>query len=294
MKNLKLCKKIFLAPLLSFLLVFVLFLGCSGKEPLYEDPNLMAESDFFIDLDIPESDDEEQSVPIIEEPETLAASSGTGYILEFPQLSGSFTGPGVNFAELNPANYEVVNREAMEAMGMAPWYVAYLAGVRLYREGNFESSIIELNRAISLNSDYANAYVYRGNAQRTIGNLARAIDDYNHALEINNSYAEVYNYRGFAHAQRGDFHLAIADYTQAIYHSTDYADAYFNRAYAYAKLGNWDLSIHDYTQVIRLEPDNAIAYNLRGHAWFDRGDRANAARDYDTADSLLMESSEGD
>ena len=264
----------------------LLLFGCSREESQHESLIIKPEEEVLI-FDIPEIDEEELSIHEDEEPETSRVSTGTVYFLEFPQLTGTYSGLGVNLAEINPANYEVINREVMEVMGMAPWYVAYLAGVRFYQEGNFQSSITEFNRAINLNSDFTNSYVYRGNAQRRMGNLARAIDDYNRALVLNNSYAEVYNYRGFVHAQRGDYHLAIDDYTQAIYHNNDYADAYFNRAHAHSIMGNWDLSIADYTQVIRLEPDNAIAYNRRGNAWFDRGDRENAALDYEAADSIL-------
>ena len=171
---------------------------------------------------------------------------------------------GINIAELNPANYEKVNREAMEGMGMAPSYVAYLAGEKFYKEGNYTGAITEYTRAISLKADYDEAYISRGNAKRRTGDYDGAINDYSQALNIKANQAEVLNYRGFAHAQKGDYSQAITDYTQAIRSKADYADAYFNRAYAYGKQKNWDEAIADYTQVIKLEPTNLVAFRERG------------------------------
>ena len=207
-----------------------------------------------------------------------------------PLLVGDFSSAlpslGINLSELNPANYEKVNREAMEGMGMAPYYVAFLAGEKLYREGDFGKAVTEYTRSISLKGDYAEAYASRGNARRKSGDYARAIDDYSRALSLQGGYAEVYNYRGFLYAQRGDLKRAIDDYTQAIRYKAGYTDAYFNRAYAHARQENWDGAIADYTQVIKAEPSNAVAYNERGKAWSSKGDKAKADADYAAAAKL--------
>ena len=207
-----------------------------------------------------------------------------------PLMAGDFSllrsisgANGIQISELNPVNYQKINQEVMEGMGMAPNYVAFLSGEKLYREGNYDRAIAEYSRSISLKSDYAGAYVSRGNAQRRKGDYTRAIEDYTRALSLKRDYPEVYNYRGFVYTQQGDLNRAIADYTQAIRYKADYADAYFNRAHAYGKQGSWDLCIADYTQVIKLEPANAIAYNERGNAWSGKGDKARAGADYEAA-----------
>jgi tetratricopeptide (TPR) repeat protein len=212
-----------------------------------------------------------------------------------PYLAGDFSAlysqggrlpGGINISELNPASYQRVNREAMESMGMAPYYVAFLGGEKYYRDGDYDKAIAEYNRCISLKADYPEAYASRGNAYRRKGDVSRAIEDYTRAISLRSSYAEVYNYRGFLFARRGELRRAVEDYTQAIRYKDDYADAYFNRAHAYGELGNWDLAIADYTQVIRLEPKNWSAYNQRGNAWYSKGDRAKAAEDYAVAERL--------
>ena len=205
-----------------------------------------------------------------------------------PLLVGNFREQlpslGINLSELNPVNYEKVNREAMEGMGMAPYYVAYLSGEKFYKDGNFDTAITEYSRSISLKSDYTDAYVSRGNARRRKGEFDRAIEDYNRALNLEKNYAEVFNYRGFCYAQKGDFNRAISDYTQAIRQKPDLTDVYFNRAYAYGKQESWEKAIADYTQVIKAEPGNRIAYNERGNAWSKLGDTAKAQADYAAAE----------
>ena len=193
---------------------------------------------------------------------------------------------GINLSELNPVNYEKVNREAMEGMGMAPYYVAFLAGEKLYKDGDYGKAISEYSRSISLKSDYADAYASRGNARRRSGDTSRAIEDYTRAIGLNKTYAEVYNYRGFVYAQRGELNRAIDDYSQAIKNRSGYTDAYFNRAYAYAKQGSWDLAIADYTQVIRAEPSNGAAYRERGNAHQKKGDTAKAEADFSAAEKF--------
>ena len=201
-------------------------------------------------------------------------------------LSQGRSSRGINISELNPANYQRIDRIAMETMGMAPAYVAFLAGERLYQDGQYANAIAEYSRAISLRSGYLEAHVSRGNAYRRSGQLDRAIADYSRALALNSGHAEIYNYRGFVHAQMGDLNRAIADYTLAIRLRADYADAFFNRAHAYMQQGGWDRAIADYTQVIRLEPSNASAYNQRGNAHQRRGDRERASADYAAAERL--------
>ena len=276
-------KKIFLV------LIVFLIIGCAAKKE--QKTGIPQET---ITATLPE--DNEGSSPELpmaqdsldEEKIETANSGGISRSISYINTSRLLSLPpnGVYVAELNPANYQKINQNSMEAMGMAPYYVAFLAGEKLYRDGDYDMAISEYSRTISLKSDYADAFASRGNAQRRKGDVNKAIEDYSRALALKRDYTEIYNYRGFMYANRGDLRRAIDDYTQAIRYKPDYTDAYFNRAHAHAKLGNWDLSIADYTQVIKLEPANWVAYHQRGNAWYSKGDKSKAADDYDSAERL--------
>ena len=223
----------------------------------------------------------------------LRRNSSTWVVFNYtpPRFVGDFSQlrslPGaIHIGELNPVNYQRFNREAMEAMGVPPYLVAFLSGENYFRAGNYARAIADYNRSISLRGNNVNAFISRGNAHRRRGDFDRAIEDYSRAISLGTRYAEVFNFRGFLYAARGDLQRAIADYTQAIRLRPNYTDALFNRAFAHALLGNWDLSIADYSHVIRLEPSNAIAHHQRGLARQNRGDRALATADFDAAERL--------
>ena len=282
-------RKIYLS-FIAFSFIGICIIGCGAEKN--QKTSIEQETVTAI---IPEDNGEfKQELPFVQdsfdgentEGTTAAGLTYSGSFINTGRVIRPLPSNGVNAAELNPANYQKLNREVMEAMGMAPHYVAYLAGEKTYREGDYEAAISEYSRSISLKADYADAYVSRGNAQRRKGDLKKAIEDYDRALALKRDYTEVYNYRGFVYAKMGEIRRAIEDYTQAIRYKADYTDAYFNRAYAHAELGNWDMSIADYTQVIKLEPSNWVAYIQRGNAWYGKGDKTRAAEDYAAAEKL--------
>ena len=73
-----------------------------------------------------------------------------------------------------------------------------------------------LNKAISLVSNYADAYNFRGNAWADKGNYDLAISDFNKAIELNPGDAAVYYNRGLAWQNKGNYDQAISDYNKAL------------------------------------------------------------------------------
>jgi tetratricopeptide (TPR) repeat protein len=73
-----------------------------------------------------------------------------------------------------------------------------------------------LDKAISLDSNYAKAYNNRGNAWYNKGDYDLAISDYNKAIELNPRYAKAYYNRGVAWDDKGNYDRAISDYNKAI------------------------------------------------------------------------------
>jgi tetratricopeptide (TPR) repeat protein len=190
---------------------------------------------------------------------------------------------GVNIGELNPGNYRRADPAVLSQMGMEQHLISFLSGEKLYKAGDYDKAIAEYSRSINSKTDYADAYISRGNAYRKKGDLNRAIDDYTRALQYKNDLAEVYNYRAYAYAEKGEAGRAIDDYSRAIRIKKDYADAWYNRGYVYEEQGEYDKAIEDYNQVIRLEARNAAAYNRRGSAWYRKEDDDQAIRDYSEA-----------
>jgi len=57
-------------------------------------------------------------------------------------------------------------------------------GLALVLDGEYEEAIVELNKAIELNPEYADAYYNRGIAFDKSGEVAQAISDYEKCIEL--------------------------------------------------------------------------------------------------------------
>lgn len=55
---------------------------------------------------------------------------------------------------------------------------------------NYQQAILDFNRTIELNPEYAEAYYYRGNAYNRIGEYQQAIKDFKVAARLGNKKAQ--------------------------------------------------------------------------------------------------------
>lgn len=72
-------------------------------------------------------------------------------------------------------------------------------------------------------------YSNRGVAYGELGETQKAIADLDKAILINPNFAEAYYNRGVVYNELGENQKAIADYNQAIRINPNYAEAYYNR-----------------------------------------------------------------
>jgi Flp pilus assembly protein TadD len=82
--------------------------------------------------------------------------------------------------------------------------------------GDLDRDISELDQAIQLDPDDAEAYNNRGNAFRQNGDLERAIRDYDRAIQLNPNDAYAYINRGLAYARKRENEYAIADFQKVL------------------------------------------------------------------------------
>ena len=88
-------------------------------------------------------------------------------------------------------------------------------GTDYYEEDEYDRAILQFNRAIEINSGFAEAYCNRGTAYYAKYEYDKAISDYNNALEINPKDAMAYNNRGLAYYHTGEYDKAWNDVHQA-------------------------------------------------------------------------------
>ena len=89
------------------------------------------------------------------------------------------------------------------------------------RKGDFDKALADLNKAIELTPNSAEAYHDRGWAYLLKGDLDEAVADFNRAVDMEPSYAEAYCNRGLARKGQGRRAEAIADLGKCIELTSD-------------------------------------------------------------------------
>ena len=100
---------------------------------------------------------------------------------------------------------------------VAPKADDYIASAaQKYEKGEYQGSLADLDRAIQLNPNFANAYKSRGTLKERLQDTQGALADYNRAIQLDPSYAIAYAWRDIIKYTRlNDRAGAIADMQQA-------------------------------------------------------------------------------
>lgn len=159
-------------------------------------------------------------------------------------------------------------------------------GRELYEKREFMEALLNLNKALEIDPNYAQAYFVRANIKDAFDDRHGAMKDYNHAVEKNPKFADAFFARGNVKMKLQDYYGAIADYTSAIALNENYIDAYFNRGKAKQFLQAYEDAINDCSKIIQLHPKNVDAYYMRGILRIDFGDLKNGCLDLSKAGEL--------
>jgi tetratricopeptide (TPR) repeat protein len=132
-----------------------------------------------------------------------------------------------------------------------------LLGYELYRKGKYAEAVQEYDRAISLDSQSAEAYFYHGLAAHRLGDEARALADLRSSIQLDPRRLDTYRQ----------------------------LDAIL------ARQGRWDEIIGYWNDFLGRDSTNAQAFLERGGAFSHKGDREHARQDVESA--CRLGSSEG-
>ena len=79
-------------------------------------------------------------------------------------------------------------------------------------QGHFDEAIQDFNTAISLKSDYAEAYNMLGYCTRRMGDVSKSFGYYDTALKLKPNFPEAREYLGEAWLQEGNLAKAVQQY----------------------------------------------------------------------------------
>jgi tetratricopeptide (TPR) repeat protein/S1-C subfamily serine protease len=168
-------------------------------------------------------------------------------------------------------------------------------GISKSELGDKKGAILDLNRAIQLNPNFADAYGARGLIKKVSGDIQGAILDYDRAIKINPRFAITYNNRGAAKENLGDRQGALLDYSSSIEIDPTFAQSYYNRALIKYKLGDKQSTISDLDLAIKINPSFADAYQARSAIkYIVLGNKQGAINDLTTASELFRQQKQMD
>ena len=159
-------------------------------------------------------------------------------------------------------------------------------GRELLEKGEHVEALLNLNKALEIDPNYASAYYLRGNIKAQFDDRHGAMKDYNTALEKNPKLTEAFFERGNVKMKLQDYYGAIDDYTAAIALNENYVEAYYNRGKAKQYLLAYQDAINDCSKIIAINKKNVDAYYMRGILRIEFGDLKNGCLDLSKAGEL--------
>lgn len=115
-----------------------------------------------------------------------------------------------------------------------------------------------------------------------------AIAEYTKTLKLDSDYIDAYHYRGHSYSALQKYDLAIADFTSALKYDPENTHYLNDRASTYAYWSNtkFELALTDLAKAIKIKPNDARPYLLRARIFCAQGKKELAAADENDAVSL--------
>jgi tetratricopeptide (TPR) repeat protein len=166
-------------------------------------------------------------------------------------------------------------------------YVCWLIALDLYEDEKYEESLEQLQKALKIKHDFADANYLRGNIYYKIHIYNKAIIEYQYAIALDDHHIAASINLGNTYLTLERYQEAVDLYSEALALEPRSASLYSNRALAYTSLGAYENALADYHQTIALQPDFAEAYTSRGTVYAYLHRYKEALVDYERAYKLF-------
>jgi tetratricopeptide (TPR) repeat protein len=123
-----------------------------------------------------------------------------------------------------------------------------------YKLGDYPAALEAINKSISISTEYAGSYSFRGWVYIGLRNFEEAVRDFTTAIQMkpNDTFSyHFYQARGNAYSELNKNIEAMKDFTQVIKMKPDYLRTYFSRAHIKSELGDEIGAISDYDYLIK-------------------------------------------
>jgi len=147
----------------------------------------------------------------------------------------------------------------------------------------YDLALSDLNQAIQLNPNLAQAYGNSGIVFVEIGDYSSAIDSFTKAIEIDNSNASYYANLAFSYAQIKNYSQAISSYIDAIKIEPNNVSLHLDLAFVYLCINQFEKALDEYSTLINLNSSNTELYIYRAGLYYKLNDFQSAIFDYTKA-----------
>lgn len=159
----------------------------------------------------------------------------------------------------------------------------HLLGMLAYREGDYETAVLQINRALSRRPANALYLNNLGSACRALGNYEKAQQAFTRAIQVQPGYAEPHNNLGTVLFALGKFVEARERYQTALSLKPEYPDAYVNLGSVQQALCQFAEAEASLRNALRLAPGNPLAWNNLGNVFKGQDRLAEAVDCYQQA-----------
>ncbi|MCL2301467.1 MAG: tetratricopeptide repeat protein [Firmicutes bacterium] len=123
---------------------------------------------------------------------------------------------------------------------------ALAQGMELYKKGDYQSALANLDMALAKDPESGMAYAYRGMTKFALLDYQAAVQDFTQAIRrVDTPNPQLISTRGIAYYMLGHYPEAIGDLSRAIELDPANKNAYTYRAMAYESTGRLDLAAAD-------------------------------------------------
>ncbi|MEE4355419.1 MAG: sulfotransferase [Desulfococcaceae bacterium] len=150
--------------------------------------------------------------------------------------------------------------------------VLHLLGVISFQNGDYDTAIRLMGRAVEMNPKNENYYSNLGNAFKEKGENDAALKVYRKAVEIRPDFCEAWNNMGLVLNDMGRFRESRAAYRKAIDLKPDYAEAYKNLANALILRGKPEESLAAFRKALEIDPDCEGAVTGEARVFMGKGE----------------------
>jgi protein O-mannosyl-transferase len=137
-------------------------------------------------------------------------------------------------------------------------------GLQYLDRSEYAQARAMLDKAVELEPNRSEPYLYRGNLNQMLGRYDDALADLQRALKDKRPSLFAYIYRGDVYREMGRYDEALSDYQEALKRNRSFAEAYYGAAMAYWKKQDLPNSAAACRKLMELEPDNRRSYQCLG------------------------------